>query len=129
MMTDIRKTSEPDSVPLNESHALRRRRLLMLSIALLGGVCIVLIIVSALRVSASQARRESLRADFINVEAQEPGGDFSNFSHTQTHGALPCLLCHRRESSSPRPSLPGHTPCAGCHAQRFSDSRSPLCTI
>ena len=43
-----------------------------------------------------------------------------------------CLLCHRRESNSPRPQLPGksgHVPCTGCHAQQFSNSDSPICTI
>src|SRR3954464_2483734 len=114
MMTDTRKTFEPDIAPLDESHALRRRRGLALSVALLGCVGLVLIIFSALRVSASHAGRESLRAEFLSTEAQESSEDFSKFSHTQTHAALPCLLCHRRENSSPRPSLPGHTPCAGC---------------
>jgi len=45
---------------------------------------------------------------------------------------VPCLLCHRRESNSSQPGLPGgnkHLPCAGCHAQQFSNSDSPLCTI
>jgi c(7)-type cytochrome triheme protein len=101
-----------------------------LSLVLLGCAGVVLIIVSSFRVAASQTARETPGREFLNnVEAQEPQGDFTKFSHTQTHAALPCLLCHRRESSSPQPALPGHTPCAGCHAQRFNDSQSPLCTI
>ncbi|MEA2176453.1 MAG: hypothetical protein QOD00_4045 [Blastocatellia bacterium] len=61
---------------------------------------------------------------------QESNKDFSKFSHTnETHAALPCLLCHRREDNSTRPTLPGHMQCAGCHTQRFNDSGSPLCTI
>jgi c(7)-type cytochrome triheme protein len=61
------------------------------------------------------------------------GLDYSKFLHSsRNHARLPCLLCHRRESNSPRPQLPGqsgHTPCTGCHAQQFSNSDSPICTI
>jgi c(7)-type cytochrome triheme protein len=59
--------------------------------------------------------------------------DYGKFQHSSgNHARLPCLLCHRREDNSARPKLPGgsgHLPCAGCHAQQFSDSGSPLCTI
>jgi c(7)-type cytochrome triheme protein len=65
-------------------------------------------------------------------ETQEPSGDFSKFLHSSpNHARMPCLLCHRRESS-PRPSMPGaggHLPCAGCHAQQFANTESPICTI
>lgn len=61
------------------------------------------------------------------------GLDYSKFLHnTRNHARLPCLLCHRRESNAARPRLPGqsdHAPCAGCHAQQFSNSDSPICTI
>ena len=64
---------------------------------------------------------------------QEPTGDFSKFLHSSSHHArMPCLLCHRRESNSPRPNLPGaggHVPCTGCHAQQFANKESPICTI
>ncbi|HEX8887737.1 MAG TPA: hypothetical protein VF779_01085, partial [Pyrinomonadaceae bacterium] len=123
------ETSEQNLFPTHGERGLKTRRWLALSIVLLGCAGVVLIIVSSWRVSASQTARETLGAEFLNVEAQEPQGDFTKFSHTQTHAALPCLLCHRRESNSPQPSLPGHTPCAGCHAQRFNDSQSPICTI
>jgi cytochrome c7-like protein len=68
------------------------------------------------------------------TQNQPPEGlDYSKFLHnSRNHSRLPCLLCHRRESNSPRPVLPGksdHTPCAGCHAQQFSNSDSPICTI
>lgn len=68
------------------------------------------------------------------AQIQPPEGlDYSKFLHnSRNHERLPCLLCHRRESNSPRPQLPGksgHTPCAGCHAQQFSNSDSPICTI
>jgi c(7)-type cytochrome triheme protein len=68
------------------------------------------------------------------VQIQPPEGlDYSKFLHSsRNHARLPCLLCHRRDSNSPRPQLPGqseHAPCAGCHAQQFSNSDSPICTI
>jgi c(7)-type cytochrome triheme protein len=68
------------------------------------------------------------------AQGQSPEGlDYSKFLHnSRNHARLPCLLCHRRESNSPRPQLPGksdHTPCVGCHAQQFSNSDSPICTI
>lgn len=67
------------------------------------------------------------------VQGQEPSGDFSKFLHSSpNHARMPCLICHRRESNSPRPNLPGasgHVPCSGCHAQQFANSESPICTI
>ena len=68
------------------------------------------------------------------AQMQFPEGlDYSKFQHSsQNHSRLPCLLCHRRESNSPipkRPGASGHLPCAGCHAQQFSSSDSPICTI
>ena len=69
---------------------------------------------------------------------QEPmqfpeGLDYAKFQHSsRNHSRLPCLLCHRRDSNSPIPKRPGgsgHLPCAGCHAQQFSNSESPICTI
>src|SRR6185369_15880958 len=59
--------------------------------------------------------------------------DYSRFTHTNPyHSRMPCLLCHRRDSNSPRIGFPGrvnHLPCAGCHALQFSDNSSPICTI
>jgi hypothetical protein len=59
--------------------------------------------------------------------------NYSKFKHDDPkHARLPCLLCHRRETNSPRPVLPGsngHLPCAGCHAQQFANSTGPICTI
>ena len=79
-------------------------------------------------------------ANLGNIPAvdQEPmqfpeGLDYGRFEHASSnHARLPCLLCHRRDDNSPRPKRPGasqHLPCAGCHAQQFSNSESPLCTI
>ena len=67
-------------------------------------------------------------------QMQFPEGlDYGKFQHSsRNHSRLPCLLCHRRDSNSPVPKRPGgsgHLPCAGCHAQQFSNSESPICTI
>jgi c(7)-type cytochrome triheme protein len=67
-------------------------------------------------------------------QMQFPEGlDYSRFQHSsRNHSRLPCLLCHRRETNTPipkRPGASGHLPCAGCHAQQFSSSDSPMCTI
>ena len=82
--------------------------------------------------SASRLNRESFLP--INAtETQASSGDFSQFKHDNPqHARLPCLLCHRRENNSTRPTLPGkseHAPCAGCHAQQFSNSNGPICSI
>jgi c(7)-type cytochrome triheme protein len=65
--------------------------------------------------------------------AAEPMADFSRFTHSnQFHSRLPCLICHRRDTNSPRIGFPGkvnHLPCAGCHAAQFNDPSSPICTI
>ena len=127
-MRERQTTSEQYPVPASEPRALLGRRWLSLSLIALGCVGIVLIIVSSLRVSASQAQ-EFIPSTFISFEVQEQGLNFSKFSHTQTHAALPCLVCHRRENNSPQISLPGHTPCSGCHTQRFNDRSNPICTV
>src|SRR4026208_1963164 len=64
-------------------------------------------------------------------QMQFPEGlDYSKFQHdSRNHSRLPCLLCHRRETNAPIPKRPGgsgHLPCAGCHAQQFSTSDSPI---
>lgn len=83
--------------------------------------------VSASRINAESVLRMSL------PETQQTSGDFSKFKHDNPqHARLPCLLCHRRENNSAPPTLPGkagHAPCAGCHAQQFSDSNSPICSV
>ena len=67
-------------------------------------------------------------------QMQFPEGlDYGKFQHSsRNHSRLPCLLCHRRDSNAPVPRRPGasqHLPCAGCHAQQFSNNESPICTI
>src|SRR5215204_5869259 len=83
-------------------------------------------------VSASASSAEAFRG-FETSEAQESNRDYSKFKHENPQRArLTCLLCHRRENNSARPTLPGkesHAPCTGCHAQQFSNSSSPMCTI
>jgi c(7)-type cytochrome triheme protein len=67
------------------------------------------------------------------VDPQDQTIDFSKFYHNNTnHARLPCLLCHRREGTAAKPTLPGaggHLPCTGCHAKEFANSSSPVCTI
>lgn len=70
---------------------------------------------------------------FALVHAQQPGVDYSQFKHDNPqHARLPCLLCHRRENNSARPTLPGksgHTPCVGCHMAQFNSSSGPMCGV
>ena len=71
-----------------------------------------------------------LVAGVSSVQAQT---NYSQFKHDRSeHARLPCLLCHRRESNSPQPTLPGkdsHTPCVGCHQQQFANKGSEICSI
>ena len=59
--------------------------------------------------------------------------NYSQFKHdNKNHARLPCLLCHRRESNSPQPTLPGksaHAPCTGCHTQQFANPAGEICSI
>lgn len=90
-------------------------------------------------VAIAGASRASLSPDLSTVAApqdqmQFPEGlDYSKFQHnSRNHSRLPCLICHRRDSNSAVPKRPGasdHLPCAGCHAQQFSNAESPICTI
>ena len=92
----------------------------------------IAIIFSVLFLSNSATSSEMATEQQQQMQFPE-GLDYSKFLHSsRNHARLPCLLCHRRESNTPRPNLPGangHLPCAGCHAQQFSNSDSPLCTI
>jgi c(7)-type cytochrome triheme protein len=80
------------------------------------------------------APAEQRAADLSQQQMQFPAGlDYSKFLHSNAnHSRLPCLLCHRRETNAARPLLPGgngHLPCAGCHAQQFSNSAGPICSV
>ena len=96
-----------------------------------GTTGFILVLIFNSRVSARPAGEESqpasATAEFGTVE---PQGDFSVFPHgNPSHARLTCLLCHRRETNAPQPRLPGHAPCAGCHAPEFNNANSNICNI
>jgi c(7)-type cytochrome triheme protein len=101
----------------------------------LGLLILSLLAISTLRGTSITRSAASLsETQSPQEQMQFPEGlDYSKFQHnTRNHSRLPCLLCHRRESNSPvpkRPGASGHLPCAGCHAQQFSNAESPICTI
>jgi c(7)-type cytochrome triheme protein len=101
-----------------------------LQLAVIGAV-IVVTLGYVLRSGATTTSTATSAEPQQNQPAE--GLDYSKFLHSsRNHARLPCLLCHRRESNAPRPQLPGqagHVPCTGCHAQQFSNSDSPICTI
>src|SRR5437899_3168797 len=86
------------------------------------------------RTTGFDSKAEESLDDQSQEQMQFPEGlDYGKFQHSsRNHSRLPCLLCHRRDSNAPVPRRPGasqHLPCAGCHAQQFSNSESPICTI
>jgi c(7)-type cytochrome triheme protein len=94
----------------------------------------IAIIICTIGVINSRAHVERLEPQTPQEQMQFPEGlDYSKFQHdSRNHSRLPCLLCHRRDSNAPVPKRPGasqHLPCAGCHAQQFSNAESPICTI
>jgi hypothetical protein len=99
------------------------------------GLTLIMFMNSHASESMPDSRNESLTTASIDREQMQfpEGLDYSKFLHSsQNHARLPCLLCHRRETNSSRPLLPGsngHLPCAGCHTQQFANSASPICTI
>jgi c(7)-type cytochrome triheme protein len=103
--------------------------------SIFGGLTLVTVLNSRASGSIPNSRTDLLPAASGKQEQiQFPEGlDYSKFLHSnRNHSRLPCLLCHRRETNAPRPALPGsknHLPCAGCHAQQFANSASPICTI
>src|SRR6266852_2283226 len=86
-------------------------------------------LVAGFALSASAGRTEPNEQQMQVPE----NADYSRFQHTTAyHARLPCLLCHRRETNSARPAIPGssdHLPCAGCHVKQFADSTNVICTI
>ena len=97
---------------------------------------VALIVVGMTFVTVFNSRASETPAESVSVpqQMQFPEGlDYGRFEHASSnHARLPCLLCHRRDDNSPRPKRPGsssHLPCAGCHAQQFSNSEGPICTI
>jgi c(7)-type cytochrome triheme protein len=108
-------------------------RLRSLTALALVGVFFAIAFICNSRVSASSTIELASPLESGLFEPQETTGDFSKFTHTNAmHKRLPCLLCHRRETNSPRPLRPGkggHLPCAGCHTEQFKNTGSPICTI
>src|SRR6185295_5804874 len=100
---------------------------------LVAMVAVVLGFVSVLNSRAESVTNLNESAGCYEGILDPESADYSRFKHDNPqHARLPCLLCHRRENNSARPTLPGksaHAPCAGCHAQQFSDSGSPICSI
>jgi c(7)-type cytochrome triheme protein len=92
-------------------------------------VCTAAGLVAVFALSASAGRTEPNKQQMQVPE----NADYSRFQHTTAyHARLPCLLCHRRETNSARPAIPGssnHSPCAGCHIKQFADSTNAICTI
>jgi c(7)-type cytochrome triheme protein len=95
-----------------------------------GLIVLALTVVVITRVISAS---ESAPATPETESPEQQERDYSKFKHDDpNHSRLPCLLCHRRETNSPLPTLPGsngHLPCAGCHAQLFANSSGPMCTI
>src|SRR5437868_11887300 len=101
LLTDMRNTSESQSSSdfVNTSRARRLCSLAVLAAACLG---FALVLVHDHR-AAAQSQRQPSAQETLQA-AQEPGRDFSKFTHTNAvHSRLPCLLCHRRDTNAPRP--------------------------
>ena len=99
---------------------------------LLAMIVIAICVPAVFNSRSAQSNRSESPAHQSQMQLPE-GLDYSRFEHnSQNHARLPCLLCHRRETNAAvpkRPGSPNHLPCAGCHAQQFSNSDSPICTI
>jgi len=113
------------------------KRIHKLGDSFLFGSVFVLVVIGAIivsRVLASSSPTKEAASLSSQEQMQFPEGlDYGKFQHSsRNHSRLPCLLCHRRDSNSSVPKIPAasnHLPCAGCHAQQFSNSDSPICTI
>lgn len=128
----MRETRAQNQKLAHSQRTLRVRRVLSIAASAMAclGALLILLLNSHAASSSSSAAMETLPEGENTLEAANALGDFSVFPHTeQGHARLPCLLCHRRQDNSPRPKLPGHVPCTGCHAQQFANSSSPICTI
>ena len=115
---------------------LRHSSRLTLFLFTLGSCALVLLTIFNTRATSITEQGAKFSSTEFNSQEQmqfPEGLDYSKFLHnSRNHSRLPCLLCHRRETNSPLPKLPGssgHLPCAGCHAQQFASPESPICTI
>ncbi len=83
-------------------------------------------------VTVSEPTGRDLPANLSMTEQSGETGDFLMFSHTTPrHASLSCASCHRRETNSPRPDLPGHKACTDCHVQQFvsASGGEAICAI
>ena len=108
-----------------------RRRRAAVALLTAAGLGFTLSVALAPHSSAlTGARVEPLRAALPQAPAHTPAGGIAKFPHTHSaHASITCLLCHRRETNDPRPTVPGHTPCAGCHAPQFAARQGPICAV
>jgi c(7)-type cytochrome triheme protein len=118
----------------NRMHHRRLVSLLVTVVCIISVACFLRSTAESSGVKEPAPGAGSKEAPARTTEFQGPtSGDFSRFTHTNAmHRRLPCLLCHRRETNSPRPTRPGrdgHAPCAGCHSAQFASTGSPICTI
>ena len=130
----LSETTEPsiaDGLPRGT-----RRRSLSLGVLVAGCICVGVYLIgdpraSALTMESVAPTGSPFMISGFGLEPAQDSKDFSKFSHgNPSHQRLPCLLCHRRESNSPRPVRSvQHTPCAGCHSQQFAAKSGPICTI
>jgi len=102
-------------------------------VPLLAPILVAMILVVSSSWLVTRSASASKEAEVNGLLPDPLQADYSKFKHDNPqHARLPCLLCHRRENNSARPTLPGkadHAPCKGCHAQQFSDSSSPICGV
>jgi c(7)-type cytochrome triheme protein len=124
------------TIEIDRPTLITRRKLL--SGSLVTRLVVTASVVSLTVIAVFNLQGSESKLDPHSVRAQEQmqfpeGLDYGKFLHSsQNHSRLPCLLCHRRDTNSPVPKRPGgsgHLPCAGCHAQQFANSDSPICTI
>jgi c(7)-type cytochrome triheme protein len=110
--------------------AARKKRLSLLILSL-GSLMITVLSLSGSPTSALAERPPLEEATPLPFTYRQAGGnEYAKFTHRNAaHLRLPCLLCHRREVNLMQPKRPGHTPCAGCHAQEFANPASSICTI
>ena len=134
-------TIEPHSVPTERWHSfgcdIYKHFVAFVPMGLAVLVSCVLFLAFARDSSVSASSTNPLeptpRLSNGSAEVQDQNVDFSKFYHNNaSHARLPCLLCHRRQGTAAKPTLPGaggHLPCAGCHVKEFANSSSPVCTI
>src|SRR5215218_2144310 len=79
----------------------------------------------------THASEQTIFASDVVSPTGSEAQDFSRFEHSSAqHKRMPCLVCHVRSGNSTTPKMPGHIPCASCHAQQFAEGNSsPICAI